>query len=72
MKVILSVFVPVVVALTGTSCTTLKQTNTDYSKPYRKATMGGYYPTQRVNPYSASGAWDVRQGGGSTDIAFRN
>jgi hypothetical protein len=72
MKVILFVFVLAAVALTGISCTTLETTNTNYSRPYRKATMGGYYPSSRVDQYSTSGAWDVSQGGGSTDIAFRN
>jgi hypothetical protein len=72
MKALLPVFVLAAAALTGTSCTTLEQTNTEFSRPYRKAPTSSDYASPRVDPYSAAGAWDVRQGGGSTDIAYRN
>lgn len=72
MKILLSALLFALVAFAGTSCTTLDQTNTDYSKPYRKAVPSGFYGAPRVDPYGAPGIWDVRQGGGSTGIAYRN
>lgn len=72
MKILLPALLLALVAVTGISCNTLDQTNTDYSRPYRKVAPGGIYGAPRVDPYGVPGIWDVRQGGGSTGIAYRN
>lgn len=72
MKFLIPVFVLTAAALTGTSCNTLDQTNTNFSNTNRRMATRGYYSSPRFDPAGAPGLWDVKQNGGGTSIAYRN